>query len=371
MNHPPVGDALRRSESRYRRLFETALDGILLLNATTAQIEDVNPFLIGLLGYSHTEFLGRKLWEVGPFADIAQSKEMFERILVDGRVRYDNLPLRTKGGARIDVEFVSNSYDCEGIVVIQCNIRDITERKAAEAAVVKKGAELAASNAELEQFAYVASHDLREPLRMITAFLALLERRNPQLDAESREFLEYAKEGAVRMDNLVLALLELSRVGRTATAHSLVDTGAAVAEALSDVDLMIVETGAKVTVMTPMPLLMGNWLELTRLFQNLIGNAIKYRDPGRRIEVAISCHACEAGWQFAVADNGIGIEREYFDRIFVLFQRLHTRTEYEGTGIGLAVCKKTVEAHGGRIWVESVPGQGSTFFVTLPRVVVD
>ncbi len=193
--------------SRYRRLFETALDGILLLNADTAQIEDVNPYLIGMLGYSHAEFLGKKLWEVGPFADIAQSKEMFEKIQMNGHVRYENLPLRTINGHRIDVEFVSNSYDCDGVNVIQCNIRDITERKKSER-------DLADSNAELEQFAYVASHDLREPLRMVNTFLTLLERRNPQLDVESREYLEFAKQGAVRMDHMVLGLLELSRVGR-------------------------------------------------------------------------------------------------------------------------------------------------------------
>ena len=352
-------EALRASESRYRRLFETALDGILLLNADTAQIEDVNPYLIGMLGYSHAEFLGKKLWEVGPFADIAQSKEMFEKIQINGHVRYENLPLKTIYGQRIDVEFVSNSYECDGIKVIQCNIRDITERKKAEK-------DLADSNAELEQFAYVASHDLREPLRMVNTFLSLLERRNPQLDMESRQFLEFAREGAVRMDHMVLALLELSRVGRASEPPQPVDSGAAVAEAIANLTTLIEETGSTVTVATPMPMVRGDKEELARLFQNLIGNAIKYRHPDRRSVIHVTCQGNADEWRFAVADNGIGIDSEYFNRVFQIFQRLHTRDQYEGTGIGLAVCKKIVEHHGGRIWVQSAFGEGTTFIFTLP-----
>ncbi len=360
-------EALRVSESRYRRLFETAQDGILLLNADTAQIEDVNPFLIKMLGYSHAEFLGKKLWEVGPFADIAQSKEMFEVLLAKGYVRYDDLPLKTIAGARVAVEFVSNSYSCEGIKVIQCNIRDISERKAAEAKIQVSGKELMESNAELEQFAYVAAHDLREPLRMVNTFLTLLERRNPQLDGESKEFLAFAKEGAVRMDRLVHDLLDLSRISRSSVTPSPVDSGAAVEDAISDLFILIGETKTDVSVAPPMPVVIGNKEELVRLFLNLIGNAIKYRRMGHRPEIRVSCRQHHDDWQFAVADNGIGIDAEYCDRIFMIFQRLHVRDQYEGTGIGLAICKKIVEAHGGRIWVESTPGEGSTFYFTLPK----
>jgi len=362
-----TSEALRVSESRYRRLFETAQDGILLLNANTAQIEDVNPYLIKMLGYSHAEFLGKKLWEVGPFADIAQSKEMFEQLQTVGFVRYEDLPLKTISGAQIAVEFVSNSYDCEGIKVIQCNIRDISDRKAADAKIQIRGRELAQSNAELEQFAYVASHDLREPLRMVNSFLALLERRNPQLDAESREFLEFAKEGAVRMDRLVHDLLDISCVSRIASAFAPVDSHAAVAEAIANLDVLITESGAVVAFSDSLPVVMGNQVELVRLFLNLIGNAIKYRHAGRRAEVRVDCQPGNGSWNFSVADNGIGIDREFYDRIFMIFQRLHPRGQYEGTGIGLAICKKIVERHGGTIWVESLPDQGATFYFSLPR----
>jgi len=350
---------LRVSESRYRRLFETALDGILLLNADTAQIEDVNPYLIAMLGYSHVEFLGKKLWEVGPFADIAQSKEMFSKIQTEGRVRYDNLPLRTITGTLVQVEFISNIYDCAGVKVIQCNIRDITDRKRAEK-------QLADSNIELEQFAYVASHDLREPLRMINSYLSLLERNNPQHSEESKKYLRFAKNGAVRMDHLVVALLELSRVGANSPCIVPVDSAAATDDAISNLASLIEKTDSDVCKIAPMPKVMADRGELTRLLQNLIGNAIKYRHPERRSVVQVSCQPCEGGWKFAVADNGIGIGSEHYERIFRIFQRLHGRDQYEGTGIGLAICKKIVEHHEGTIWVESVPGQGSTFFFTLP-----
>ncbi len=486
--------ALRISELRYRRLFETALDGILLLNADTAQIEDVNPYLMAMLGYSHAEFLGKKLWEVGPFADIAQSKAMFVELQENGHVRYEDLPLRTKAGAVIDVEFVSNSYDCDGIKVIQCNIRDITERKtaerellarerryqaittsatdafvtgdatgrivgwnpsaerifgyteteaigqpvtllippplqrghndgmtrirsggarhivgktiemtgrrkdasevplelslaewtdgqsqfftgvirditerkAADTKIQTRGRELAESNAELEQFAYVTSHDLREPLRMVNSFLTLLERANPQLDATSMEFLAFAKEGALRMDHMVLALLDLSRIGHASVTPVPVDSATALAEAIANLNGQITDVEGDITIAGTMPMVMADRDELVRLFQNLISNAIKYRCPERPLVIAIASHADGDWWQFTIADNGIGIGIEYVDRIFLIFQRLHTRDQYEGTGIGLAVCKKIIEHHGGRIWVESIPGESSTFYFTLP-----
>ncbi|HIJ62595.1 MAG TPA: PAS domain S-box protein [Rhodospirillaceae bacterium] len=351
-------ELIRVSEIRYRRLFETALDGILLLNADTAQIEDVNPYLIAMLGYSHAQFLGKKLWEVGPFADIAQSKEMFVEIQTNGHVRYENLPLRTISGRLMQVEFVSNSYDCDGVKVIQCNIRDITDRKNAE----KK---MTDSNSELEQFAYVASHDLREPLRMISNYLELLERRNPQLSEESKKYLGFAKRGAVRMDHMVLALLELSRVGRNPLPPNPVDSATAIEDAILNLAALIGKTDSDVTKDDQMPIVMGDRGELTRLFQNLIGNAIKYRHSERRSVVHVKCQPCEGGWRFAVTDNGIGISSNYYDRIFQIFQRLHGKDQYEGTGIGLAICKKIVEHHGGKIWVESCPEEGSTFYFTL------
>jgi light-regulated signal transduction histidine kinase (bacteriophytochrome) len=246
-------------------------------------------------------------------------------------------------------------------------IRDITERKMIEREIQAKTLELTKANIELEQFAYVASHDLREPLRMVNSFLTLLERRNPELDAESKEFLSFAKDGAVRMDGLVLALLDLSRVGRISCEFGLIDSASAVAEAIANLQVQIQESDSNVEIADAMPMVTGNRDELVRLFQNLIANAIKYRHPDRHPVIRVSCGHCQDGWQFAVADNGIGIAHEYFERIFWIFQRLHTREKYEGTGIGLAICKKIVEFHGGHIWVESDPGQGSIFCFTLPE----
>jgi len=229
----------------------------------------------------------------------------------------------------------------------------------------------AESNADLEQFAYIASHDLREPLRMITSFLGLLEKRNPQLDAESREFLGFAKDGAVRMDSLVKALLEFSRIGNSSGGHSPTNTATAIAEAVSNLGILIKEVGCDLTVSDSMPDVVGDHGELVRLFQNLIGNAIKYRKAGHQPKIIVTCIERSNEWMFSVADDGIGISSEHFERIFMIFQRLHLRTEYEGAGIGLAICRRIVQRHGGKIWVESVLGVRTAFYFTLPRQMTD
>ena len=227
-------------------------------------------------------------------------------------------------------------------------------------------ARLAASNADLEQFAYVASHDLQEPLRAVASYCQLLERRySNELDDKARQWIQHAVEGAVRMRTLILDLLEYSRVDRKGSPFAAADVAHAVGQAVDNLSTAIEETGATVRY-DRLPNLTVDFGQLSRLFQNLIGNALKYHgnDPPR-IEVT----AVDQGnhWQFAVADNGLGIEPQYFDRIFVIFQRLHTRGEYPGTGIGLAVCKRIVERHGGRMWVTSTPGQGSTFYFTISK----
>jgi len=244
-------------------------------------------------------------------------------------------------------------------------------RAAGLAAMAAKEAEytamLQASNAELEQFAYVASHDLREPLRMVGSYVGLLERRlGPSLDDETRQFIAYAADGARRMDRLILDLLDYSRIGRRGQPMAQVDLGPVLAEAVGNLGVAIADAGAVVEVADGLPTVWGSRGELVRLFQNLIGNAVKYRSPERKPVVGVTVRGRDGGgWVLAVSDNGIGIEQQYFERIFGIFQRLHARNEYEGTGIGLAVCRKIVERHGGRIWLESSPGEGSIFLVTL------
>ncbi|HLO78936.1 MAG TPA: ATP-binding protein [Magnetospirillum sp.] len=227
--------------------------------------------------------------------------------------------------------------------------------------------ELERSNQDLEQFAYVASHDLREPLRMVTSFLGLIERRyGTVLNEEGHEFIGYAVEGASRMDRLILDLLTYSRVGRVSSGERVQALSETIAGAVAALGATIAEAGAEVQVAADLPAVRGDHEELTRLFQNLIGNALKYHDPDRPPKVSVTAQRDGAVWRIAVADNGIGIDPQYFDRIFLLFQRLHTRDAYQGTGIGLAICKKIAEHHGGAIRVQSVPGEGSTFTVELP-----
>ena len=249
-------------------------------------------------------------------------------------------------------------------------IQDITERKLSDQALREKADELSRSNTELEQFAYVASHDLREPLRMVSSYVDLLDRRyGDRLDDDAREFISFAKDGATRMDRLVLDLLEYSRIGRITRPMTLVALDKSLDRVVRALQTKIVEAGARVVVDgDSLPAVMGDGDELTRLLQNLIGNAIKYRSPDRVPQVRLSVSRQGAFWEMKVADNGIGIDPQYFERVFLIFQRLHPRGEYEGTGIGLAICKKIAEHHGGRIWLDSVPGEGCTFHITLPAV---
>ncbi|MGB6016325.1 MAG: ATP-binding protein, partial [Nodosilinea sp.] len=225
--------------------------------------------------------------------------------------------------------------------------------------------ELARSNDELQKFAYVASHDLQEPLRMVTSYLQLLERRyQGQLDADADDFIQFAVDGALRMRTLINDLLTYSRVGTQGRAFELTSSTQAVAQAIANLKVAIEESGATITY-AELPQVQADPTQLTQLFQNLIGNAIKFsgEDPAR---IAIKASQKEDDWLFSVQDNGIGLDTQYTDQIFVIFQRLNNRVSYPGTGIGLAVCKKIVERHGGKIWVQSQPSQGSTFCFTIP-----
>lgn len=262
--------------------------------------------------------------------------------------------------------------------------REVTERRQAEASlrqlheeletkVQKRTAELKEantnllySNRELEQFAYVASHDLQEPLRAVNSYAQLLARKyQGNLDAKADKYIGYIVEGATRMQQLINDLLEFSRVGTRGKELNLTACEAVLSQVLENLQVAMQENQARVTH-DPLPTVMGDEIQLMQLLQNLISNAIKFRREEPPC-VHISAVSRENEWVFAVGDNGIGMESEYFDRIFTIFQRLHSRAEYPGTGIGLAVCKKIVERHGGRIWVESELGVGTTFYFTLPK----
>jgi light-regulated signal transduction histidine kinase (bacteriophytochrome) len=225
--------------------------------------------------------------------------------------------------------------------------------------------ELTRSNTELEQFAYVASHDLQEPLRMITGYTNLLAKRyGGKLDEDADEFMAFAVNGAKRMYVLINDLLSYSRVGTDAKALTRTNCEDTLAKTLAGLQLAIKESGAMITH-DDLPTVMADETQMGQLFQNLLGNAIKYRSKNPP-EIHVGCKRDAGSWVFSVKDNGIGIDPKYSERIFVIFQRLHTRDEYSGTGIGLAICKKIVERHGGKIWIESALGQGTTCFFTLP-----
>ncbi|MBM3841316.1 MAG: PAS domain S-box protein [Verrucomicrobia bacterium] len=280
----------------------------------------------------------------------------------------------TPQGTRLFVNVVKTPiYDSRWkIIGIQAIFWDVTERKLAEEALAQKADELARSNAELEQFAYVASQDLQEPLRMVASYTQLLARRyREKLEGDALEFIQYAVDGANRMQQLINDLLAYSRVGSKGQEFASVDCTSVLGQTIANLRERIEETGAIVTN-DDLPTVQGDATQLAQLFQNLISNALKFRgSEAPQVHVSASQRnrstaGPEAEWLFSVRDNGIGIDPQFSERIFVIFQRLHTQAQYPGTGIGLAICRKIVERHGGRIWVESQLGQGATFFFTLP-----
>ena len=256
--------------------------------------------------------------------------------------------------------------DEQGQIVMGVGVfDDITQRKKAEQTLHQLTEDLRRSNAELEQFAYVASHDLQEPLRMVSSYMQLLSKRyQGKLDSDADEFIAYAVDGAKRMQILINDLLMYSRVGTRGKPLTSVSSEEALKAAIANLQFIIEENDVQLTH-EPMPVVQGDPVQLVMVFQNLLGNAIKFRgSEPPRIHVGVRQEGCE--WMFSIRDNGIGIDPKFYDRIFVIFQRLNDRSKYPGTGIGLAICKRIVERHGGCIWVESKPGEGATFYFTLP-----
>ena len=351
---------LVESEKHWHALINAEPEWISLIDAR-GRIIQINPAGLDLLEADAAEqVIGQ---DIANFIT-ANSRADFQsahQAVIHGRPMKLEIEITGIRGAHRWLSAHSVPLDYKGAAVHLAVIRDISERKEMEL-------NLKRSNAELEQFAYVASHDLRQPLRMIGSYLTLLERSlSGRLSEDEKTFLDFAVDGAGRMDRMITDLLSYSKICRDTDDIKPVALADVAARAIGNLKLAISESGASVTTDGNLPVVVGFETELERLFQNLIGNALKFQAKDCVPKVAIHCEDMATDWVIAVSDNGIGIAPEHHDRLFQIFQRLVTHDQYQGTGIGLAACRKIVENHGGHIWVESKPGEGSIFLFTIPK----
>jgi len=361
---------LVQMEARYRGLLEAAPDAMVVVNQA-GEIVLLNLQAEKQFGYHRDELIGQKVKNLIPdgFEErlIADALRSTEDALAQQIGTGVELDARRKDGSEFPIEIMLSPLEgAEGILVTAA-IRDITTRRAAAVHLQSKLEELSRSNEELEQFAYIASHDLQEPLRMVASFTQLLSRRYAgKLDSNADEYIAFAVDGANRMQQLIQDLLAYSRVGTKGKGLFSTSSEDALKQAILNLRGAIEGSGAVVTH-DPLPQVMADGTQLVQLFQNLVGNAIKYQGAGTPLIHIAAVNSGKRRSTFSVKDNGLGIEPRYFERIFGMFQRLHKREEFAGTGIGLAICKKIVERHGGNITVESQPGHGSTFHFSLER----
>ncbi len=354
-----VTDRQESAEIQYRRLFESATDGIIVLSSPVGTVLDINPYFLEMSRYPLAELLNKKFWEIEPFIREKEMRQLVPEAVSRGAARYDSVRLYGKDGRERIVEMVASSYRVKDQAFISVNIRDVTDRKHDEE-------RLRRANLDLQQFAFAASHDLQEPLRTITNYLELLKRKlQDNLGQETEQYITFVLSAADRMRSLLLGLLGYAQVVRTDTRLEPVNTEAALSTTILNLQLAIQSSGATLTFDT-LPTVTTEENQFVQLMQNLISNAIKYRGT-EPLRIHISVREAGPEWIFSVKDNGMGFEMKYAEQIFAVFKRLHG-SDYPGAGIGLAICQRIVERWGGRIWVESEPGKGSTFFFTVPEV---
>lgn len=359
--------ALIESEEKFRTVFESSPMGILITKLT-GDIVEVNPAIVEMFGFEKPELIGKNILSFSFTGEQQKNKRFINKIRQPDldefsiEKRYVKKDGKTFWAKTIVSKMTTLEGEKMGIVIIE----NIEKKKKTEQTLEQKNKELTQINQELENFAYVASHDLQEPLRTITSFIQILEKKySNKLDKNGIQFMGFVVEGAKRMQTLIHDLLEYSRINRFNNAYEKVDLN----DVFTTVNRVLkekIEINDALVMSENLPAIYGSKLQLTQMFQNLIDNAIKFRGK-KKPEILISVKNLNDKWEIIFKDNGIGISQEYFQRIFVIFQRLHTLEEYGGTGIGLAICKKIVERHGGDIWVESNPGKGSTFHLTLAK----
>ena len=354
-------EELRERESRMRAILDNAVEGIITMGEDRL-IQSFNAAAVQMFGYEPEEVLGRNVNMLMPEPYHLEHDGYVSHYLETGEKRImgsrRELTGRHKSGATFPIELSISETQARDGRLFTGMVHDITTRKEAEE-------ELLRSNENLEQFAYMASHDLKEPLRMVSSYVQLLEKRyGGKLDGDAHQFIAFAVDGATRMRQLIDDLLEYSRIGTRGVPLAPTDSAEVLRAVRENLRLAIEESGASVTQDATLPKVLADGSQLAQVFQNLIANAIKFRgaEPPR---IHVGARFENGQWTLSVSDNGIGIAEKFLESVFVIFKRLHTREQYEGTGIGLAMCKKIIERHGGRIWVQSEPGRGATFLFTL------
>jgi PAS domain S-box-containing protein len=353
----------------YKAVFDSAPDGVIITDQQ-GTILLVNNQVEKLFGYTKDELIDQKIELVIP-------KRLHSRH-IDQRSGYTSNPSARKMGATKElwasrkdgsefaVEISLSPIKLENKTLISAAIRDVTDKKKAESEIAAQNKKLQLQNKELEQFTYLASHDLQEPLRTLISFSHLIkEEYADKLDEEFNQYVDFIYESSNRMQDLVKGLMDYSRIGKVKKIAT-IDCNKVIDEVLSDMSMVIKEKNAKITV-TKLPEILGYPTEIRLIFQNLISNSLKFTKEGNIPEININAKEVNDDWHFSIQDNGIGIDEKNLSKIFKIFRRLHNRNEYEGTGIGLSHCEKIIDLHGGKIWVDSKLGEASVFNFTIPK----